>query len=265
MPKTDVTPGSVRSADGTTIAFERSGSGPALILVDAAGGYREFGPMRSLASVLAADFTVYAYDRRGRGESGDTPPYAVEREVEDLAALIDDAGGSAFVHAYSSGGLLALHAAASGLAIPKLALMEPPINATEEERSAGLRLMAELTELLEAGRRGDAAEHFNRSIGVPAEMIEGMRQAPFWPAFEAAAHTLVYDCVLGSATSLELLSAVKVPTLVLDSQGSSEDLTGFASAIVAALPNGSHRSLPGEWHGVSEEVLAPELTRFFLA
>jgi hypothetical protein len=167
------------------------------------------------------------------------------------------------VYAFSSGGLLALQAAAHGLPITRMALLEPPINATEEERSAGLRLTAELTELLAAGRRGDAAEHFNRAIGVPEEMIAGMRDAPFWPAFEASAHTLAYDCAISNATSLELLGSVKPPTLVLDSEGSSDDLTGFAAAIVDALPNGTHRSLPGEWHGVDAAVLAPVLTQFF--
>jgi pimeloyl-ACP methyl ester carboxylesterase len=263
MTTTQVTPGSVRSADGTAIAYERAGSGPAVILVDAAGGYREFGPMRSLAGLLAADFTVYAYDRRGRGESGDTPPYALEREIEDLAALIEDAGGSACVYAYSSGGLLALHAAAGGLDIPKLALFEPPINATEEDRQAGLKLTAEMTELLDAGRRGDAAEHFNRSIGVPDEMLAEMRTAPFWPVFEAVAHTLLYDCAISNATSLELLGSVTTPTLVLDSQGSSDDLTGWAAQIAKELPNGTHRSLAGAWHGVPEEDLAPVLTEHF--
>jgi pimeloyl-ACP methyl ester carboxylesterase len=113
------------SSDGTTIAFERSGEGPALIAVDAAGSYRDFRPLRPPVELLAEHFTVYLYDRRGRGASTDTLPYAVEREVDDLAALIAEAGGSAYVYAMSSGSLLALHAAASGLAIPKLALFEP--------------------------------------------------------------------------------------------------------------------------------------------
>lgn len=122
----ETTVSSVRSADGTTIAFERSGAGPALILVEGAGCYREFGPLRSLSEWLAADFTVFTYDRRGRGESTDTLPYAIEREVDDLAALIAEAGGSASLYGVSSGALLALQAAASGLAISRLALFEPP-------------------------------------------------------------------------------------------------------------------------------------------
>jgi len=256
------TEATVRSADGTTIAFERSGAGQALILVDAAGGYREVGPLRSLAKLLAADFTVFTYDRRGRGGSSDTLPYAVEREVDDLAALVAAAGGSACVYAFSSGGLLAMHAAASGLAIPKLALLEPPIGA-DEDKSAEADFTRELADLVAAGGRGDAVEHFHTSIGVPVEMVAGMREAPFWPALEAIAHTLVYDSIVSEATSLALVRSVTAPTLVLDSEGSTGDLTGWAAAVVEALPNGSHRSLEGEWHGVADEVLAPVLTEFF--
>jgi pimeloyl-ACP methyl ester carboxylesterase len=162
---TQATAGKARSADGTTIAFERTGTGPALILVDAALGFRGFGPMGELAGLLAGDFTVVTYDRRGRGESTDTPPYVVDREVDDLAALIEEAGGSAFVYGFSSGAVLGLHAAARGLPIPKLALLEPPIPLDDQPEEGDLR--AEVAEMVAAGRRGDAVEHFNRSIGVP--------------------------------------------------------------------------------------------------
>lgn len=258
----DPIPSSVRSADGTTIAYERSGAGPALILVDAAGHYREFG-MRALAALLAANFTVFTYDRRGRGESTDTLPYAVQREVEDLAALIDEAGGSAFVYAVSSGGLLALQAAASGLAISRMALFEPLIG-TDEDRVEESAFRAELAELVQAGRRGDAVEFFLTGIGVPGEMIAQMRHGPAWAAIEAAAHTLVYDCMISEATSLEHLGSVAAPTLVIDSVGSTGELTGGAAAVVDALPNGSHLSLLGQWHGVPDKDLAPALTEFFL-
>jgi pimeloyl-ACP methyl ester carboxylesterase len=250
----------VISSDGTAIAFERAGAGPALIMVDAAGSYRDFRPLRPPVELLAEHFAVYVYDRRGRGDSGDTPPYAVEREVDDLAALIADAGGSASVYAMSSGGLLALHAAASGLAIPKLALFEPPMGA-EDDRPAELAFTAELAELVSAGRRRDAVELFHRG-SVPDEIIAQMTP-PVWAALEAVAHTLVYDSIISNATSLELVSSVTVPTLVLDSQGSTGDLTGMAAAVVEALPNGTARSLAGAWHGVPDEVLAPILAEFF--
>ena len=251
----------VTSSDGTSIAFERSGAGPALILVDAAGNYRDFRPLRAPVERLAADFTVYAYDRRGRGASTDALAYAVEREVDDLAALIAEAGGSAFVYAMSSGSLLALHAAAGGLAIPKLALFEPPIE-PDEAPSGETDFTHELAGLVAAGRRRDAVEFFHRGIGVPEEVMAQMTP-PVWAALEAVAHTLVYDCRISDATSLRLIRSVTAPTLVIDSQGSGGALTGMAAAVVEALPNGSHRSLAGGWHGVPDEALAPVLTAFF--
>lgn len=261
MTTADSTVGYVRSADGTTIAFERSGAGPALILVDAAGAYRAFGPARPLAELLAAEFTVFTYDRRGRGDSTDTLPYAIEREVEDLAALITEAGGSACVYGLSSGALLALQAAASGLPIPKLALFEPPIGTDDD--SGGSDFRAELAELVSSGRRGDAVEFFQESIGVPPEMIEQMSPARR-SAMEAIAHTLIYDFMISDETPLELVKSVTAPTLVIDSEGSTGELTGWAAAVVEALPRGTHRSLVGEWHGVPDADLAPVLTEFFL-
>jgi pimeloyl-ACP methyl ester carboxylesterase len=255
--------GTVRSADGTAIAFERAGTGSALVLVDAAAHYRAFSSFDGLVGLLSDTFTVYHYDRRGRGESGDTPPYALEREVEDLAALIREAGGSAFVHGFSSGCLLALHAAASNSGIRRLTLVEPPFG-SEADRVAQRAFTARLESLLAAGDRTAAVEHFVTSIGVPEEMVEGMRGTPTWTAMESVAHTLVYDSAISEATSTELLGSVDVPTLVIDSQGSSDHLTGMAATVAAAMPNGAHLSLPGQWHGVPEEVLAPAMKEFFL-
>ena len=257
---TTVTPGTVQSADGATIAFERSGAGPALILIDAAGGFRELGPHRSLAAHLAPSFTVFTYDRRGRGESTDTKPYAVEREVEDLEALIQEAGGAAFVYGFSSGALLALHAATSGLAIPKLAIFEPPIG-SEEDRAAEAAFTAELEEVLAAGRNWDAAVFFNTEIAVPPDLLEQMSPSSR-AAMESSAHTLLDDCAISVKTSLELVASVPAPTLVLDSAGSTGDLTGWASDVVNALRNGSYRSLAGGWHGVPDVDLARVLTEF---
>jgi pimeloyl-ACP methyl ester carboxylesterase len=251
----------VTSRDGTRIAYERAGTGPALIAVDAAGSYSGFRPFPAPVELLAPHFTVYTYDRRGRGASTDTPPYAIEREVEDLAALIEAAGGSAFVYAFSSGGLLALHAAASGLAIPKLALFEPPLE-PREAPTGETEFTAELAKLVAAGRRRDAVEFFHRGIGVPEEVM-AQTTPEVWAALEAVAHTLVYDCVISDATSLRLIRSVTVPTLVIDSQGSDGELAGMAAAAAEALPNGTHRSLAGEWHGVPHEALAPVLIEFF--
>jgi pimeloyl-ACP methyl ester carboxylesterase len=250
---------SVRSADGTEIAFERSGSGPALVMIDPALGYAGFDNIRGLGALLAASLTVYTYDRRGRGGSGDTAPYAVEREIEDLAAVIAEAGGAASVYGFSSGALLALHAAAAGLPIGKLALFEPPVRGEGEPPDTGFT--AELAALVASGRRATAVERFFAAIGVPPEMTP----APVPPALETVAHTLVYDCEISNATTFELLRSVQTATLVLDSEGSSDDLATGTAAIAEALPNGTRRSLTGEWHGVPDEDLAPVVAEFLLA
>lgn len=230
--------------------------------MDAALHYRQFSSFDGLIPLLAPAFTVHHYDRRGRGASTDTAPYAVEREVEDLAALVDVAGGSAFVYGFSSGALLALHAAAAGLAIPKLALLEPPI-ATDQDRPAQAAFTAHIAQLLAADRREGLVTHVLTSIGVPDEVIAGMRESESWRAMLAVAHTMVYDSTISESTSLSQLASVTTPTLVLDSQTSTDDLTGMAATVAQALPHATHRSLPGHWHGVSDDLLATVLTEFF--
>jgi len=266
----DPVAGTAVSADGTTIAYDRFGTGAdghegsPVVMVHAAGGYRDFGSLRSLAEELATGITAVTYDRRGRGLSGDATPYAVEREIEDLAAVIAAIAGDgeAFVYANSSGGLLALQAAAAGLPIARMALFEPPIG-SEDAAADDLAFRHELTDLVEAGHRQEAAERFMTEIGVPPEVLAEM--APSLPALAAVAHTLVYDCLLSEATSLATAARVTVPTLILDSEGSTGDLTGWAAAVVGALPDGHHRSLAGEWHGVADADLAAAVTDFFTA
>ncbi|WP_055479518.1 alpha/beta fold hydrolase [Sphaerimonospora mesophila] len=257
----------VTSGDGTRIAFEQLGSGPALVLVDGASGFRRLGPMRSLAGHLADRFTVTIYDRRGRGESGDTAPYAVERELEDLAAVIAAGGGSAFVHGFSSGAALALLGAAAGLPISMLSLLEPPIDLHRQRGESGFGaehdLAAEIEELVAADRRDDAVEHFHASIGVPPEMVAGMRQDPFFPMLTDIAHTLAYDLRMTSAVSHTTLRSVTVPALVAGSASSDDRMNGWAEDVAAALPRGRHVILEGEWHGVPDAVLAPALADFF--
>src|SRR5678816_4271016 len=178
------------SKDGTRIVYDKTGQGPALIIV--AGAFQDRMAMRSYAGPLSEHFTVYNYDRRGRGESGDTQPYAVQREVEDIDALIQEAGGSAFVFGGSSGGVLTLDAAAHGLNITKLAVYEPPFVVDDSREPPPENIVDQLKDLMASGRRGDAAETFmTKGSLLPADVVTGMRAQPFWSSVEAVAHTLV--------------------------------------------------------------------------
>ncbi len=257
----------VTSKDGTRIALDQTGQGPAVILVDGALCYRAFGPMGPLAPFLEPHFTVFKYDRRGRGESGDTLPYAVEREVEDIEALINEAGGSAFVYGISSGAALALETALKlGNKIKKLAMYEPPYNSNEADRQAWNDYRKQLRDFLAAGRRGDAAALFMQFVGTPAEAVAGMRQAPVWPMFEAVAPTLAYDAAdLGDDRSAptERATRVAVPTLVMAGGAGFEFMRDTAQALAKAIPHAQYRVLEGQTHDVAAEAIAPVLVEFF--
>ena len=257
----------VTSADGTVIAYERTGRGPALVLVDGALCHRAAGPMRPLAALLRERFTVHAYDRRGRGESSDTTPYAVAREIEDLQALIEEAGGGAYVYGISSGAALTLTAAAAGLPITKLALYEPPFMAEVEDGARIKEYTERLGELLGAGRAGDAVELFMTNVGVPAPAVAGIRAQPGWAMLEAIAPTLAYDDqVLGDGSvPRDLARAISVPALVLAGAASPQSLQRAARATADALPTAEHRTLDGQTHDVSPDALAPVLAAFFAA
>ncbi len=257
---------SLTSADGTTIGYERSGAGPAVVLVDGAMCHRAGGPMRPLARLLSSDFTVYAYDRRGRGDSGDTLPYAVDREIEDLRAVVDAAGGHAHLYGMSSGGGLILRAVAAGVPADRIALYEPPYVAGSTPLLATGEYRRELDAALAAGDRSRAVELFLTLVGVPAPVIAGMRQGPGWPAMTAMAHALAYDDrVMGDSQVPHALAAtVTVPALVVDGESSPQWLRDAAKTTAAALPDGRYESLPEQTHDVSPEALAPVLTRFLL-
>ena len=258
----------VRSKDGTTVAFDRLGDGPAVIVVGGATCDRAM--TRPLAEQLAQHFTSINYDRRGRGDSGDTAPYAVEREIEDLAALIAEVGGTAFVYGHSSGAGLALHAAAHGLPISKLVLHEPPYVPDDEEEQRTSREYAEkLKAILAEGRRGDAVELFMTTVGTPQEMVDRMRSEPWWAGMEAIAPTLAYDSEVmgdssrGGTVPVDLVGRVTLPTLVLVGGASPAWMIEIAGQIADALPNGQHRVLEGQEHVVPPELLAPVLVEFF--
>jgi pimeloyl-ACP methyl ester carboxylesterase len=260
--------GKVISKDGTAIVFDKSGEGAAIILVSGAFTTRSQPTMVQLAALLAPHFSVFNYDRRGRGESGDTPPYAVEREVEDLAALIKEAGGSAFVWGWSSGAALALEAAAGGLAITRLALYEPPYTVDDSRPPLPKDCVARITEMIASGRRGDAVEYFmTRTAETPAEIVAQMRNAPMWSGLEAVAHTLIYDItIMGGNNALQTgrVASVTVPTLVIDGGASPTWMHNAAQAVAHTLPHAQRRTLPGQTHGVSAEVIAPVLEEFFM-
>jgi pimeloyl-ACP methyl ester carboxylesterase len=251
------------SSDGTTIAFERSGDGPPVILV--CGGSTDRTANAPLSELLAEHFTVFNYDRRGRGDSGDTAPYAVEREIEDIDAVIAVAGGSASVYGTSSGAALALEAAASGLAITKLALWEPSYMVEGRPRPPAdtARIYAEL---VAAGRRGDAVEYFMaKVVGLPPELVAEARKAPWWPAQEALAHTLAYDATIMGDYSLpaERVASVMVATLVIDGGASFPWIRKTAQAIADIIPHAQRRTLEGQTHNVAAEAITPVLVEFF--
>jgi pimeloyl-ACP methyl ester carboxylesterase len=258
----------VQSADGTTIAFDQLGKGPALILVGGALEQRAIdSETAQLAPLLAEHFTVLHYDRRGRGDSTDTPPYAVEREIEDIDALITEAGGSAFVFGISSGAALALEAAIKlGDKVKKLAMYEAPYNDDEAARQAWKAYGKQLAEVLAHGRRGDALALFMLLVGMPADHLEAVRHHPMWPMWEAVAPTLAYDAAsMGEDASVptEKAASVAVPALVMDGGASYPFMHVTALALAKAMPNARHRTLEGQTHEVAPQVLAPVLVEFF--
>ena len=265
----------VISKDGTPIALDQSGEGPAIILVAPATGTRL--DQVSLAATLAPHFTVLNYDRRGRGDSGDTAPYAVEREVEDIEALIDEAGGSAYVYGISSGAVLALEAARLlPTKIMKVAVYEPPFIIDDSRPPAPEGFARRLAALAASGRQGDAVEYFMTVVGSPPEMVAQMRQSPMWPGLEKIAHTLAYDVTIigdtqsGDPSSLRKWASVTTPTLVMDGTVfmGSEERHAFmrhgAQELARILPHAGHRTLEGQDHGPADDVLAAALKAFFI-
>ena len=257
---------SVTSKDGTTITYEQLGSGPAVILVS--GGSVDRSSNAGLAALLAPHFTVYNYDRRGRGESGDTQPYAVEREVEDIEAVADAAGGSAYIYGSSSGAALAMEAARQLPGkITKLAMWEPPYIPDGFQRPPADTAQT-FSDLVAQGKRDEAAEHFMaKVVGLPPEFVAQARTSPWWPAQIALAHTLAYDAtIMGDYTlPAERAAEVKIPTIVLDGGASFPFMHPTAVALAKALPNGQQRTLEGQRHDADAEVLAAAVGEFFAA
>jgi pimeloyl-ACP methyl ester carboxylesterase len=258
----------VRSGDGTAIAYDQAGHGPTLIIVDGAMSTRT--SKSQLAGLLAEHFTVLSYDRRGRGDSGDTQPYTVGREIEDIEALIDLAGPAAYLYGHSSGGCLALDAAAQlGPKVGKLAIYEAPYNDDPAFRQIWAEYLEQLAAALAGNRRGDAASLFMRLVGMPAEQVDAMRRAPLWPGMEAIAPTLAYDHagVMGQDPSVPVDRAahLDVPALVVYGTASPLFMAETARTLSKALPHAELRALDGQDHDVDPTVLAPVLTAFLSA
>jgi pimeloyl-ACP methyl ester carboxylesterase len=252
----------VQSKDGTTIAFDQLGEGAPLVLVAGASCDRSIDA--PIAEYLARHFTVLNYDRRGRGDSGDTLPFAVEREIEDIDVLLAAAGGSATVVGLSSGAVLAAEAAVAGLPIDGLVMWEPPFSVDPDGPRQAKEYSDELTALLAAGRRGDAVAHFMRLVGLPEEMIAGMRQSPYWKLGESLAPTLAYDAaVMGDSTiPADRFGRIAVPTLVLAGSESPEALRQAAAEVAATISGARHEILDGQDHNVAGDALAPVVAAF---
>lgn len=249
------------SKDGTQIAFEKFGNGPALVIVGGALSQRDGG--KPLAAQLSQQFTVYVYDRRGRGQSGDVQPYAVEREIEDLAAVIQQAGGQAYVYAVSSGAALALQAAAKlgSAKLTKLAVYEPPYG---QEQKAFDEQKERIHQLVQTGKPGDAAAYFFSAIGMPPKALDDMKQSPAWEGFKKIDFTLVYDYeVLGSGTVPGTVKQITIPTLVLDGEKSLPFIHPTADRLAQLIPSAERKTIPGQSHQAAPEVVAPLLAEFF--
>jgi pimeloyl-ACP methyl ester carboxylesterase len=258
----------VASRDGTRIAHDKWGSGPAVIVVG--GALSDRSGSSELGQLLAGHFTVYSYDRRGRGDSTDTKPYSVKREIEDIEALIDSAGGSAYVYGKSSGASLALQAAAAlGDKVRKLALYEPPYSDAEGAGKEWREFKAELDGLLAAGRRADAITLFMKFVGAPDEAVAKMKASPAWPGMLAMAPTLAYDnAIVGEDRSVPvgIAAKVKASTLVMDggaSLGPMPFMRQTADKLGNVIPGAQRLVVEGQAHDVSSKVLAPILVKFF--
>ena len=254
---------SVTSRDGTRIAFEKTGNGPALIIVNGALSHRRLYGDTALLRMLGEHFTTYTYDRRGRGESADVQPYAVEREIEDIEALISHAGGQAYLYGVSSGAALALQAAATlgATKVPKLALYEPPYGQDAKEFE---QQKQQVNEIIRTGKPGDAAAFFLSAIGTPPEALEGMKASPDWDAITKIDFTLAYDFeVMGSGmVPADIAGTIAVPTLVMDGERSMDFMHATADQLAKHIPSARRKTLTGQTHEARAEAVGPELIAF---
>lgn len=252
----------ITSKDNTIIAYDKKGQGPNLILV--LGALNKRGSGKKLTELLASDFTVISYDRRGRGDSTDMQPYSVEKEIDDISALIDELGGTAYLYGHSSGAVLALLAAEKlGKKIPKVALYEVPYNDDPEAQKVSEAYRKQVKELIAEDKRGDAVALFVKSVGVTDKQIAAMQRLPMWKGLTAMAPTLVYDTVelMEQYPKVDARS-IETPTLVMHGAASPAFMAETAQKLSQAMPHATLRSLEGQAHDVKADVLAPVLTEF---
>lgn len=262
----------VISKDGTIIAYDKIGSGQAVILVDGALCYRASGPSGPLAEQLADQFTVFTYDRRGRGNSSDTPSYSVEREIEDIEALIKEAAGDVFLYGISSGAALALEAVNNGLPVKKLALYEAPFITDGSRKPVSGSYLEELNSFLDSNRRSAAVKHFMKNaVGLPAIVVTLMPLMPAWSKLKGVAHTLPYDSIIlgdtvsGKPLPADRWSSVSIPVIVLSGGKSQKWIQNSSNQLARILSDARHETLEKQSHTVKPEVLAPVLKEFFLS
>jgi pimeloyl-ACP methyl ester carboxylesterase len=261
----------VTSEDGSRIVYDRLGSGPAVILVGGALSYRKYKKMEELAKLLAERCTVINYDRRGRGDSTEVKPFALEREIEDIAALIEAEGGSASLWGWSSGGALALRAVSAGVVVERVSVYEVPFMVTPKAKRPTRDYGERLDDLVAAGDRSGAVRHFMRNaIGIPAPFVALMRLMPMWKGIKATALTLPYDwaalgkhTMYGAPLNAEEWAAAEIPTLVAYGAKSPAVLQDGSRALAEVLPNAELRELKGVSHNLKMNVLAPVLAEFF--
>lgn len=257
----------IQSKDGTTLAYDVYGSGPALLLITGATCFRSFEPVLYDATTFAEQFTVYHYDRRGRGDSGNTLPYDPQREVEDIEAMIDAAGGSAFLYGHSSGAILALEAAIQlGEKVKKLVLYDASYVHNQTEQQEFRTLSQGLYTLLDNGNYDEAIRLFLQDIGIPQEVLIDMQQSPQWPIMTALAPTLAYDTQLAlNLPPLERASHLTTPTQIIIGENNPESIHEVARQLSGVIANATFIKLADQDHMPDPNVVLPVLSRFLKA
>ena len=262
--KTMSNTGTVSSKDGARIAYRITGSGPTIVIVAGALGFMDFPYLRDFAAEFAKNFRVVMYDRRGRGGSSDAPPYSVEKEIDDLEAVVRAAGDSPIVLGTSSGAALALEAAARGVPMRALVAFEPPYMTGEHRRASHARYESDVRGFVSRGDRDGAVRLFMRTVGLPGIVVAIMRLLPFWKKLLPVAHTLPYDAEIMNKFELPAarLRTIRVPTLVVGGGKSPASLKAAVSAVGEVVPGARVVEIPKQSHAIKATALSPVVQEF---